>query len=158
MVSLRSVLLALASAVAVSADYWIEPDSVSMSMRSKLDISPPLPEAWEPELTEWIRGVVQRSAKQLPQHLPPDKHRPAAGQRLRSCTSSPSPVAWLSFGRAFLANKTTGIPDIRLRLQRRQATQHVRVHADAAVPRVHAVGRPVCGGVRNGQPVRVFMP
>jgi len=35
MVSLRTTLLALASAVAVSADYWIDPDSVPLSTRQQ---------------------------------------------------------------------------------------------------------------------------
>jgi hypothetical protein len=37
MVSLRNTLLALASAVAVSADYWIEPTSVPLSTRRTCD-------------------------------------------------------------------------------------------------------------------------
>jgi hypothetical protein len=36
MVSFRVTLLALASAVAVSADYYIDPESVPMSTRSRL--------------------------------------------------------------------------------------------------------------------------
>lgn len=35
MVSIRTTLLALAAAAAVSADYYIKPDSVSMSLRSE---------------------------------------------------------------------------------------------------------------------------
>jgi hypothetical protein len=37
MVSFRTTVLALASAIAVSADYYIDPESVSLSDRSRLD-------------------------------------------------------------------------------------------------------------------------
>lgn len=38
MVSLRNTLLALASAVAVSADYWIDPESVPLSTRRMCEL------------------------------------------------------------------------------------------------------------------------
>ncbi len=37
MVSFRTTLLALASAIVVSGDYYVTPDSVSLPLRSKAD-------------------------------------------------------------------------------------------------------------------------
>lgn len=38
MVSFRTTLLALVGAVAVSADYWVDPDTVPEYLRSRLGI------------------------------------------------------------------------------------------------------------------------
>jgi hypothetical protein len=41
MVSFRTALLALAAATTVAADYYIDPDTVPLSTRSKLFPTPP---------------------------------------------------------------------------------------------------------------------
>lgn len=38
MVSFRTTFLALAGAIAVSADYWVDPDTVLLQDRSRLDM------------------------------------------------------------------------------------------------------------------------
>lgn len=113
MVSFRSTLLALAGAVAVSADLWIDPESVSMAERSKFGTFDHL--VAEPELTWRHSGLVPRPGEQLSHHLPPDHDGPTGHQHLQSRTSSYGLTLFRRTPRPL--TKPLGGPDLRLRLQ-----------------------------------------